>query len=119
MSGGNGNGGDKGEVQDALAVLADTGFFKQFTDLEENLRTVAKDLKTLGDAATQRIQETESLAVHMLAVEAIALTLLKKYPMDAEEIRATASAITGHPDSPEGNAAVLAVIDDLMRKVNS
>lgn len=112
-SGGNGKGAD---AQAVLAQLAESGFFRQFSVLEENLRTIATDLKGLGEAATQRIQETESLAVHTLAVEAVLLTLLRKYPLDADDIRATARMTTGQPDSAEGNPAVMGVIDDLLAK---
>lgn len=114
-NGGNGS-GQSPETQAVLAQLAETGFFQQFTSLEENLRIIASDLKTLGTAATDRIQETESLAVHMLAVEAVVLTLLKKYPLEADDIKATARVTTGQPDSADGNPAVMAVIDDLLTK---
>lgn len=116
MSDGHSGNGKDVETQAVLAQLAETGFFKQFMVLEENLRTIATDLKGLGSAATQRIQETESLAVHTLAIEAVLVALLRKYPLAADEVRAVARATTGQPDSADGNVAVMGVVDELLAK---
>lgn len=116
MTNGDGGNGKGANGQEMMAQLAETGFFQQFAALEESLRLIADDLKNLGGAAAQRIQETESLAVHMLAVESVLLTVLKQYPVDAESILETARSTTGQPGDDTGNPAVLAVIVDLLKK---
>lgn len=114
---GNGSGNGSGSDIDAqvlLAKLMETGFFQQFTTLEQSLHTIATDLQSLGSAATQRTQETESLAVHVLATEAVLVAMLKKYPVAADEVMAVASAVTGDQGSDQGNPAVLAIVEELI-----
>ena len=50
-----------------LEHLEKTGFFQQINELEKNLKSIADDIKILGDATIQRMQETESLVAHVLA----------------------------------------------------
>ena len=71
-----------------LKHLDDAGFFRQLTELEQSLAAIAGELKTYGDTASERMRETENLAAHVLAIEAVLATLLKTYPVDAEEVAA-------------------------------
>jgi len=78
-----------GDAQEAvLGQLEQSGFFQQVSELEANLKAIAGDLQVLGETATQRLDETESLAAHVLAVEAILSVMLKTCPVDAEAVRA-------------------------------
>ncbi len=105
--------GDTSQV--FLKHLEGTGFFQQIKDLEKNLRAIAEDLQTLGKTATQRLEETESLAAHVLAVEAILTVMLKATPVDAEEVKAVVKDKTaGLSDSPEGSPAVQTITADLL-----
>lgn len=77
-----------GASEAILGQLEKSGFFQQVGELETNLKAIAGDLRVLGETATQRLDETESLAAHVLAVEAILSVMLKAYPVDAEAVRA-------------------------------
>ena len=81
--------------------LEATGFFEQIKNLETNLKTIAGDLASLGQTATQRLEETESLAAHVLAVEAILSVMLKSDPVDADLVRA---AVTDKTTDLTGNS---------------
>ncbi len=105
--------GDTSQV--FLKHLEGTGFFQQIKDLEKNLRAIAEDLQSLGKTATQRLEETESLAAHVLAVEAILTVLLKIHPVDAGDVKAVVKDKTaGLSDSPEGSPAVQTIAADLL-----
>jgi hypothetical protein len=67
-----------------IEQLQATGFFEQIKNLETNLKIIAADLTSLGQTATQRLQETESLAAHVLAVESILAVMLKSNPVAAD-----------------------------------
>ena len=63
--------------QELLEQLQSTGFFDQIGELEKSLKSIADDLKIVGDATIKRIEETESLVAHVLAIESILAVLLK------------------------------------------
>ena len=71
-------------AQEVIQQLQTTGFFEQIRDLDANIKRIVGDLETLGTLATQRLEETENLAAHLLAVEAILAVILKTHPVDSE-----------------------------------
>ncbi|MCH7486736.1 MAG: hypothetical protein IIC04_07080, partial [Proteobacteria bacterium] len=77
-----------------IEQLEAAGFFKQIKNLETNLKTIAEDLVSLGQKATQRLEETESLAAHVLAVESILAVMLNSNPLDADQVRAAVTEKT-------------------------
>lgn len=85
-----------------LEQLDQSGFFQQIGELETNLKAIAGDLQALGETATQRLDETESLAAHILAVEAILSVMVKTYPVDAAAVKAlidkSTADLTGSDD---------------------
>ena len=69
-----------------LEHLEKTDFFQQINELEKNLKSIADDLKILGDATIQRMQETESLVAHVLAIESILTVMMRGNPVDADAV---------------------------------
>ena len=98
-----------------LEHLEKTGFFQQINELEKNLKSIADDLKILGDATIQRMQETESLVAHVLAMESILTVLMRSNPVDtvavADVVKEKTSEASGDAD---GSPKVRAVVDDLL-----
>lgn len=103
----------------ALALieqLETTGFFDQMRDLDSSIKKIVEDLETLGGLATQRVQETENLAAHVLAIEAILAAILETYPIDSEAVQVAIHEMM--PDSADDSAsspAVQSVVDSLLK----
>lgn len=104
------------DAQQLLNQLMQSGFFEQFGELEKNLRSVAVDLKMLGDSTTKRQHETESLAVHVLAIEAVLAAVLQKLDVDTDHVRDLAQAFTSEGGNTEGNPAVLSVVEEILTR---
>ena len=97
--------------------LNKSGFFQQIEGLENNLKTIAGDLKVLGESTVQRLQETESLVAHVLGIEAVLQAILETHPVDAEKVREMVKAKTSElVGSEDGSPAVLGVVDDILSK---
>ena len=71
-----------------LDLLEESGFFQQINNLEESLQTIAAELQSFGENAKVRMAETENLFAHVLACEALQAVMLKKYPIDAGDLKA-------------------------------
>lgn len=107
---------DLGTVsQDFLGHLEKTGFFQQINEVEKNLKSIADDLKILGNATIQRMQETESLVAHVLAIESILTVMMRSSPVDAvavaDVVKKKTSEASGDAD---GSPKVRAVVEDLL-----
>ena len=101
-----------------IEQLEGSGFFQQIKNLETNLKTIAGDLTSLGQTATQRLEETESLAAHVLAVESILVAMLKSNPVAADQIRAAVTDKTADlSGNSEGSPAVQQIVDDILERV--
>lgn len=95
--------------------LEKIGFFSQISDLEKNLKSIADGLKDLGETATRRLEETESLAAHLLAIESILSVMLESAPVDAQEVRAAIRERTAGLSKGEGdNPAVQIIAEELL-----
>jgi len=111
---------DAGAHQQFLRMLEQSGFFQQFQGLESSLEAVAGELKTFGAHVAQRMEETENLAAHILAIESILAVMLKSYPilrddLDAE-VKDRTAAIAGNP---EGSPTVKALAQDILEKASA
>lgn len=113
MPGGDGkNPGDPSKI--FIDHLEKSGFFQQIQDLEDNIRKISEDLKGLGETATQRLEETESLAAHVLAIESILTVMLKNSPISDEELAAAiAQKTNGFTQEAEGNSAVQKIAENI------
>lgn len=99
-----------------IDLLEDSGFFKQINNLEESLKTIAGELSSFGEKAAKRMEETENLAAHVLAIESILAVILKATPIDAGELKAEVkdmtAAISGDADgSPTVHALAMNILD--------
>ncbi|MCG8509614.1 MAG: hypothetical protein MI741_10355 [Rhodospirillales bacterium] len=100
-----------------IEQLKTTGFFDQMRNLDANIRKIVTDLETLGGLATQRVQETENLAAHLLAVEAILAAILKIHPVDADAVQQAIREITADGASEAAESrAVQSVVENLLAK---
>lgn len=99
-----------------LDLLEESGFFQQINNLEESLKTIAGELQSFGESTKERMEETENLAAHVLALETILAVMVKKYPIDAGDLKAEikdrAAALSGNEDgSPTVQALALDIVE--------
>lgn len=98
-----------------VKTLEQSSFFRQMGELKENLARVSSDLATIGDRATERSEEVETLAAHVMAIEAVLSVMLKDHPVDADAVRAEvvrrSEVLSG---CPEGSPTVQAVARDIV-----
>lgn len=103
-----------------LELLEQTGFFQQIKSLEDNLKTVAGELQSYGGNVSQRMEETENLAAHVLAIESILAVMLKAYPILADDLKAEVkertAALAGNAD---GSPTVQALAADILAKATA
>ncbi len=100
-----------------LDLLEESGFFQQINNLEESLKAIAGELQSFGENAKERIEETENLSAHVLACESILAVMLKKYPIDAGDLKAEIKDRTTVLSGNEGGSpTVQALALDLVEK---
>jgi len=100
---------------DFLKQLKDTGFFDQVGSLQGSLAHLSEDIAAIGDQASQRLDEMESLAAHVMAIEAVLAVMLQKMPVDADEVKAMVVKRTAELTGDEnGSATVQAVAADII-----
>ena len=100
-----------------LDLLEESGFFQQINNLEESLKAITAELQSFGENAKERMEETENLSAHVLACESILTVMLRKYPIDAEdlktEIKDRTAVLSGNED---GSPTLQALALDLLEK---
>ncbi|MCB2100801.1 MAG: hypothetical protein KDE22_08030 [Rhodobacterales bacterium] len=112
---GEGQGPSPADMEAMLAQLKASGLFDQLATLQGNLQAIGKDLESLGGLATSRLQETENLATHVLALECILSVLLRQVPVDAGPVlEAVRIRTAGASGDPQGSPAVRQVVTDLL-----
>ena len=100
-----------------IDLLEESGFFQQINNLEESLKVIAGELQSFGENAKERIEETENLSAHVLAWESILAVMLRKYPIDVEDLKAEIKDRTTVPSGKEGGSpTVRALALDLAGK---
>ena len=112
------DGNDLTEASQAFVKhLEESGFFNQIKDLEGNLTKIAEELQSFGQAAQARMEESENLAAHILAIESILAAVLKSSGVKAADIEAEVkdrtAAISG---VEEGSPAVHAIAQDILKR---
>ena len=100
---------------DFIKQLQDTGFFDQVGNLQGSLAKLSEDIATIGDQASLRLDEMESLAAHVMAIEAVLAVMLKNNTVDAEELKAMVIERTAVLSGNEnGSPTVQAVAADIV-----
>lgn len=98
-----------------IKELEDTGFFDQVGTLQTALSQLSTDIATIGEQATQRLDEVESIAAHVMAIESVLAVLLKSHPVDVETLKAEVVERTrAFSAGPDGSPTVQAVALDII-----
>ena len=100
-----------------LDLLEESGFFQQINNLEESLKAIAAELTSFGENAKERMEEIENLSAHVLACESVLAVMLKKYPIDAADLKAEIKdRTTVLPGVGDGSPTVQALALDLVER---
>ncbi len=107
--------------QSALGEAEIQRLFGQIQEIEGSLKGIADQLANFARSATDRAQETESFAAHILALQAIVAVLARHANASPEsvaaeirdEIKARTASLAGAADgSPEVHAIAQALLGD-------
>jgi regulator of replication initiation timing len=100
-----------------IQTLEQSGFFSQISNLESNLQNIAGDLSAIGDATSKRIEETESLAAHIIAIEAVLKVVLRAHEVDVEQVHAEVTKMTSEASgNSEGSSTVHQLVGKIFPK---
>lgn len=93
-------------------------FLEQVGALQTTLEAVSKGMKTLGDAAIRQRQDTENMAAHMLALEAVLAVVLRQIPVDIAEVRDEVARRTDNfsDSNAGGSELVQRLAGDIVRR---
>ena len=98
-----------------INTLEKSEFFQQMNDLKGSLVGIASELSDVGARVNNRNEEVETLAAHIMAIEAVLAVVLRKVQLDPQEVKAEVArrseAFSGHP---EGSPTVQAVAQDIV-----
>ena len=90
-------------------------FLDQMEPLQSLLAQLSEDITTMGEQTNKRMDEVESIAAHVMAIEAVLAVMLKTHPVDADALKAEVSARTRpFSDDPNGSPTVHAVALDII-----
>tara|TARA_R110000868_G_scaffold355569_2_gene617099 strand:+ start:550 stop:909 length:360 start_codon:yes stop_codon:yes gene_type:complete len=115
------NGEDAQEASRAFVKhLENSGFFNQIKDLESNLTKIAEELQSFGQATQARMEESENLAAHILAIESILAVVLKSSSVTLEDVKAEVKDRTAVISGvEEGSPSVHAIAEDIVKRGQS
>ncbi len=83
--------------------------------LQAALESIVSDLDVVGQAAVDRMNETEMAIAHMLALEVVLVELLKAHPIDPDAVKADIKARTAEiSGNPDGSPLVLQAAEEIM-----
>lgn len=103
---------DQGAANDGVESLVN-----QLGTLQSSLNKVGEGMSALGDNAVRQSQDTENIAAHLLAVEAVLTVILRQIPVDIAEVRSEAER-RSQGNGADGNAdpLVIRLAEDMVKR---
>lgn len=108
------------ELQQVFDDIGLTGFMEQIGGLQESLSRVAEGMQALGENAVKQVRDTENLAAHILAIEAVLTVMLRQMPVDPTEVRDEALRRTRgiDHDPAAGPSVVVQLAEDILKRAD-
>ncbi len=102
---------------DILRQLGLDSFFTQMETLQGSLDKVAQGMGALGENAQRQTRDTDNMAAHVLAMEAILAVMLRQMPINIEDVRAEVRRRTGAGDdaNTESSDIVMHLAENLIK----
>ena len=63
-------------------------FFDQIKEIDSSLKGLRDNLKNIGGAVDEQLDQLDDIAAHVIAMEAVMIQMMKKAPIDLEEAKA-------------------------------
>jgi hypothetical protein len=94
-----------------------TRLINQLEILQSSLNKVGEGMSALGDNAIRQSKDSENIAAHLLAIEAVLTVVLRQIPVDINEVRQEA-ARRAHGDEEDGTVdpLVMKLAEDLVKR---
>lgn len=111
---------DPAALEQLIRELGLGTFVEQMGHLQDSLGKVAQGMEHLGESAMRQSQDTENLAAHILAIEAVLSVVLRHIPIDRNEMRREAERRTRHMDKGDAGtpSVVVRLAEDLVAHVD-
>jgi len=109
--------------KDTSQMMQDSGldeFMRQMGHVQDSLDKVGHGMESLGSSVARQGSDTENLAAHVLALEALMAVILRQIPVDITEVRreanrrANASRKPGEPT----NSVVANIAEDIIKRAD-
>ncbi|MDA8637872.1 hypothetical protein N9L49_04580 [Rhodospirillales bacterium] len=85
--------------------------------LQNSLSRVGEGMSALGDNAIRQSKDSENIAAHLLAVEAVLTVVIRQIPVDIAEVRAEVDRRSqGNGDQGEVDPLVMRLAEDLIKR---
>ena len=100
--------------------LKATGILDQNRQLLEDLEVVSTRLEQYAQAAVSRLKETESIAAHVLAIEALLVVILRQMPISKADLISEVKEIQPTSDiNDQKTSLVESIARDIFEKSNN
>lgn len=94
-----------------------TRLINQLEILQSSLNKVGEGMSALGDNAIRQSKDSENIAAHLLAVEAVLTVVLRQIPVDINEVRQEAERRAhGGEEGGTVDPLVMKLAEDLIRR---
>jgi uncharacterized protein YbcI len=90
-------------------------FFDQIKEIDGNIKQLRDDLVGIGKSTDVHYGHLDDIAAHIIALEAILLTVMKKIDVSADEVREQVKVLTiESTGNPEGSQKALTLVNEIM-----
>ncbi len=102
----------------AMRDIGMDGFLEQMGQLQTSLDKIADGMEALGSSVVRQGKDTENLAAHILALEALMAVILRHIPVDIADVRNEANrrANMKGPPGAGNNSVVAKLAEDLIKR---
>lgn len=111
---------DTDAVADMIDALGIDGFVRHMGELQNSLEKVADGIDVLGASAQQQGRDTENLAAHVLAIEAVLTVILRQIPVNIADVRKEAERRARHAGNAGSDTPnlVSSLAEDIVRRAD-
>ena len=100
-----------------IEKLIESGVVDQNQKLIEDIGLMAERLEVYGKAAVLRLKETENIAAHVLAIEALLIAILRQMPISRNDLLAEVQRSENDENGTNsGSSLVMTIAEDILKR---